>query len=50
MRERDCFPALFSCRGLNFGGPNGPRASERLDPGLLQVDEALQVVGSNLPG
>lgn len=34
---------------LDFGGPDGLRASERLDPGLLQIDEALQVVCSYLP-
>lgn len=33
----------------DFGGPGGPRASERRDPGLLQVDKALQVVRSHLP-
>jgi transposase InsO family protein len=32
-----------------FGGPVGPRASECLDPGLLQIDETLQVVSSDLP-
>ena len=34
---------------LVCGGPDGPRASECLDPGLLQIDETLQVVSSNLP-
>ena len=30
-------------------GPDGPRASECLDPGLLQIDKTLQVVSSDLP-
>ena len=34
---------------LVFGGTDGPWASECLDPGLLQVDETLQVVSSDLP-
>lgn len=28
-----------------FGDPDGPRASERHDPGLLQVGKAAQIVG-----
>src|SRR5512132_3719200 len=35
---------------LVFGGPDGPWASECLDPGLLQIDQTLQVVSSDLPG
>ena len=34
---------------LIFCGPHGPRASEYLNPGLLQIDEALQFVSSDLP-
>jgi hypothetical protein len=34
---------------LVFCGPDGPRASECLDPGLLQIDKTLQVVSSDLP-
>src|SRR4051794_41986369 len=34
---------------LIFCGPHGPRASECLDPGLLQIDQTLQVVSSDLP-
>lgn len=32
-----------------FGGPGGPRASERHDTGLLQVGKPLQIVGGGFP-
>jgi hypothetical protein len=48
-RERRRFPTAFQAVLLVFGGPDGPRASECLDPCLLQIDEALQVVSSDLP-
>jgi len=40
---------LFQVVLLVFSNPDGPRASECLDPRLLQIDEALQVVSSDLP-
>jgi hypothetical protein len=40
---------LFQVVMLVFGGPDAPRASECLDPSLLQIDETLQVVSSDLP-
>jgi hypothetical protein len=34
---------------LVFGVPHRPRTSECLDPGLLQIDEPLQFISSDLP-
>lgn len=42
MHERRRSLAFFQAVVSNFA--DGPRASERLDTGLLQIDEALQVV------
>jgi hypothetical protein len=47
--RRVSIPAVFEAGTTRFDSPDGLRASEHLDLGLLQIDQALQVVGSNLP-
>ena len=46
---RVLFVARFVAASLNSRCPDALRASERLDPGLLQVDQTPQVVGRDLP-
>jgi len=45
---RVLFAARFLTASLNSRDPDGLRASERLDPGLHQIDQTPPVVGGDL--